>query len=173
MLRCNLVYDEYVLKRIFIKGVPESIGHNMRSHLGTKKSTTVHDLLHHDISLTKLQLGSRTTDTRRNTGKRGNRRRSNGLKGRTVITSEDLDPCVYYHRRVLHLEHQQPLRLWQCGINSSHAHHNGNLCHRQSQQSKMRPIAYSAFLGVIRWLNAQKFHCCFTPSSPINATQTY
>lgn len=41
----------------------------MRSYYGSRKNGTVHHLVHHAISLTKLQWGLHSTDTTRNTDK--------------------------------------------------------------------------------------------------------
>lgn len=51
-LRCDLLYDEYVLKRIFTKGLHRSINHSMRSYRRSRKFPAVHDLARHATSLT-------------------------------------------------------------------------------------------------------------------------
>lgn len=73
-LRCDRVYDEYVLKGIFIEGLHESIRHSMRSYWGSRKNATVHDLARHATSLTNLQHGSRIPDVPRNMDRPNNRR---------------------------------------------------------------------------------------------------
>lgn len=57
VLRCNQVYDEYVLKSKIIEGLSESIHQSMRSYWGSKDNAAVHDLASHAMSLTKLQRG--------------------------------------------------------------------------------------------------------------------
>lgn len=50
-LRCAEVYDDYILKGIFIKGLHESVRHRMRSHWGTHPEAALYDLDRHETSL--------------------------------------------------------------------------------------------------------------------------
>lgn len=42
-LRCDDVYDKYVLKAIFIECVHESVGHSMRSYLRKYPEAALYD----------------------------------------------------------------------------------------------------------------------------------
>lgn len=56
-LRCDRVYEDYILMGFHIKGLSESNGHSMRSYWGLEKNDTVHDLMRHATLITKLQHG--------------------------------------------------------------------------------------------------------------------
>lgn len=85
-LQCIRVYDEYVLKGSFTGALPESVHHNMRSYLSSKKSTTIHDLAHHMMSLTKVQRGLHNANRMHNNDSPDSRRR-NGVGKRGNVTS--------------------------------------------------------------------------------------
>lgn len=52
--QCNRVNDKYVLKRISIEGLLESIRHRMSSCCSPRKNATSPDLVQHATSITKL-----------------------------------------------------------------------------------------------------------------------
>lgn len=53
VIRCDWVYEEYVLEFDFIEGLPESIRHGMRSCCGFKNIVEVQDRLPHNTLLTR------------------------------------------------------------------------------------------------------------------------
>lgn len=54
-LRCDRVYDEYVLRGILIEGLSKTIWHSTRSYLGSERNATVHDMTRHTTLLANLQ----------------------------------------------------------------------------------------------------------------------
>lgn len=54
-LPCHCVYDEYMLKGMFIEGLIWSIRRTMWSYWSSEKDASIHDLARHLVSLTNLQ----------------------------------------------------------------------------------------------------------------------
>lgn len=65
-LSWNWVYDKYLLKGNFTKGLQDFILHSMRLFWSSDKHATMQDLVHQTTCLTNLQNGSRAGDESRN-----------------------------------------------------------------------------------------------------------
>lgn len=135
-LRCQLVYDEQVLKVIFLEGLPGSIHHSMTSYWGSQQSDTVHDLLRNPTSLRKLQWGLHSTGTTPITKSRIFTGEIMDAKAVTLILSELVGPRLYCRCCVWRLEHQLPRRLCRYAINSIRTHHSCILHYCQREQAK-------------------------------------
>lgn len=81
-LRYERVYDVYILKEIFIEGLPESIRQSMRSYWGSKIRARVHELARHATSFTILQHGLRNTPAASKHDNMDNRRGNQKREGR-------------------------------------------------------------------------------------------
>lgn len=72
-LRCNRVYNGYILKGNLIKELQDYIRQNTRSFWNSSKHATVQNLARHVISLANLQNGLRLGKETRNSDKHGKR----------------------------------------------------------------------------------------------------
>lgn len=83
-LRRDKVYDEYVLKGIFIEALAEPVCHSMHSQWGSKIIAAVHELASQGTLLAQLHHGSRSTNASRHHDKMDSRHKNPGHKGRKV-----------------------------------------------------------------------------------------
>lgn len=61
-LTCRHIYEEYVIKRIFVKGILQSIGHIMKTYWDIHKNAQFQEIAYYATSLTKVLVEARSED---------------------------------------------------------------------------------------------------------------
>lgn len=98
-LRCDMVYDEYVLNDTCIEGCSESIRLSMHPYRGLKWNDTVHDPVHHVIFITNSQSGSRNINALNYNYKTDDRRVNSGRSGSNVKNLNSDSTTIKLSRR--------------------------------------------------------------------------
>lgn len=159
-LRCDRLYDEYVLERILKKCLSESICDNMPFYLRLKKNGTVHDSADHATSLTMLQQGSCNTEASfhwdRTDSRRGNTEHREGNNDN--ISSDSLSPIRFSHKNAPFPRSYTARPLSWFGNSNNDAARNRSGPYHEWCQSTMRHSAASVWQAATQRHNVQPLH---------------